>query len=64
MSEVNAQKCGWCDIAILTDHEEHVWDESGQDVYHYWCAEESAEAVMENFVEEEAIELAREEGKL
>jgi hypothetical protein len=61
--EVDAQKCEACDEVILTDHEEHHTDEFGL-VWHHWCAEDHAEAVMENFVEEEAIEEAREDGEL
>lgn len=62
-SEVNAQKCGWCEVAILLDHEDHHWDEDGVSVYHNWCAEEAADAALD-LREEVAIEEAREDGDL
>jgi len=60
---LGGNRCQACEETILTDYEEHYTDENG-DVWHNWCAEDHAEAVMENFVEEEAIEEAREDGDL
>lgn len=46
MSEVNANRCQWCDEVILVDHEEHSTDRDGN-VYHTWCREDAlAEAAI------------------
>jgi len=61
MSEgLNAEKCAWCDEAILVDHEEHSTDPNGS-VYHTWCREDEQAEVASWRREDAAIEADIEE---